>query len=246
MQETKARINPRLIDALFDWKHGIIPVYNIEDLAALQRAVKETHRLSFVQAYKLRIHKSLRGLSSAVKVIRHYTRLPVICDLSHDKYNGSNLRYLGRLPVDAVTIPYSSYEELEDFLRMCNRSGLTSILKDSREEPWESCEIFPEAYKMGINHFLLSEAGSREIRRCISGFRSLQGKPRFIVRFSGKDLCGAALQAFSMVGLYPCYVALGDGEGRVVSLGEMNRVWNTLRAFSPTKCGYDRRRTDKM
>lgn len=77
------------MDTLLKNKYGIIISCDFSNIEKLEKLIKETCSLDFIQGYKIGMTLVLKnGIQNVISIIRKHTDLPIICD--HQKF-GSDI-----------------------------------------------------------------------------------------------------------------------------------------------------------
>ncbi|MEM2122587.1 MAG: orotidine 5'-phosphate decarboxylase / HUMPS family protein [Candidatus Bathyarchaeia archaeon] len=236
---------------MFKIEFGIIIACDVESLKALENLVKSTSNLEFIAGYKIGSPLVIQyGLNKIIRVIRGFSRLPVIYD--HQKYGtdipeicaGSQLKAIGSSGIDGLIIfPQAGVETLRKTVESCIEAGITPIVGGEmthkgyldREGGYISGDaperIYRDAAALGVTHFIVPGNKPASIilyKEIIE--REGVGNPVFMFPGIGKGQGGDIRAAFKASRPYRAFSIIGRGiYGEPDPRGAAMEFWRMIR-----------------
>jgi orotidine-5'-phosphate decarboxylase len=216
---------------IFRLKYGIIVACDMQNIKDLERTVKATCNLSFIQGYKIGMEFAVEfGIKNVTSILKKYTKLPIIYD--HQKLgtdipeisSGRILDILKSAGVDSVIIfPQAGIETLKATIKGCIERGLLPItggemthkgylqseggyIADSAPE-----RMYEDAAKLGSKHFVIPGTKIDKMKQYKEKLSRIIESPVFLFPGIGKGQGGDILEAFNAVKPFNSYAIVGRG-----------------------------------
>lgn len=234
---------------LFRASWGIVPACDMSDLAELERVVKATHKLSFVQGYKVGMVPALSvGLAHLVATIRKFTDLPIIYD--HQKFGtdipeicgGEIVGLFSESGVQSVIIfPHAGIRTLEAATKALFQAGLIPMVGGEMTHPGylqseggyiadgAPTRIYMDAVGLGVSYFIVPGTRLQSMARFKAQLDQVVVEPKFLFPGVGRGQGGDIVAAFKQVAPAPAYAIVGRGITAEADPSEAaKRLWGTV------------------
>ncbi|MHB8279325.1 MAG: orotidine 5'-phosphate decarboxylase / HUMPS family protein [Candidatus Humimicrobiaceae bacterium] len=219
------------MDILLKDKHGIIISCDFSNIEKLEKLVKETCSLDFIQGYKigmaLAVKNSMRTVTDA---IRKYSNLPIIYD--HQKFgtdtaeicSGEILQIIKNAGVNALVVfPLAGIETLKLIIKECFKVGLVPIVGgDMAHVGYTAIEggyidesaaqrIYIDAATVGVTHFILPCSKLERIKIYMHKLGNIVGNPKIFLAGIKEEINEELLEACRIIHSYNSYAIIGRG-----------------------------------
>ncbi len=234
---------------LFTSKYGVIPACDVSSLPALEKLVKSTYDLSFIQGYKIGMELVIRhGVENVTAELRNHTSLPIIYD--HQKFgtdipdicSGRILEHLKMAGVDAIIIfPQAGVETLEATVRACEALELVPIVGGEMTHHGYLAEeggyitddgperMYRDAARFGVLHFVVPGTRLESMKKYRSQLEDIVEEPKFLFPGIGRGQGGDIVAAFTAVEPLSAYAIVGRGiYAEEDSREAATRLWNSV------------------
>jgi len=212
-------------------KHGIIISCDFGSIEKLEKVIKETCPLDFVQGYKIGMALALKnGIQNITTVIRKYTDLPIIYD--HQKFgsdipeicSGEVLKVIKEAGIEALVVfPHGGIETLKSTVEECFRIGLIPIVGGDMSHPGynvkdggyidegSSQRIYIDAAAIGVTHFMLPCLKLERIKIYMHKLVNIVSNPQIFITGIREEVTEEFLEACKIIHSYNSYAVIGRG-----------------------------------
>jgi len=212
-------------------KHGIIISCDFGSIEKLEKIIKETCSLDFMQGYKIGMTLALKnGIQNVTAVIRKYTNLPIIYD--HQKFgsdipeicSGEILKVIKEAGIEALVVfPHGGIETLKSIVKECFRIGLTPIVGGDMSHPGynvkdggyidegSSQRIYIDAAAIGVTHFMLPCLKLERIKIYMHKLVNIVSNPQIFITGIREEVTEEFLEACKIIHSYNSYAVIGRG-----------------------------------
>jgi len=212
-------------------KHGIIVSCDFSSIEKLERIIKETCPLNFIQGYKIGMTLVLKnGIQKVTGAVRKHTDLPIIYD--HQKFgtdiaeicSGEILQIIKDAGADALVVfPHAGIETLKSIIKECFRIGLIPIVGGDMShtgyyvedggyiDEGASQKIYIDAATIGVTHFILPCSKLERIKIYMHKLVNIVSNPQIFITGIREEVSEEFLEACKIIHSYNSYAVIGRG-----------------------------------
>jgi orotidine-5'-phosphate decarboxylase len=219
------------MDTLLKSKHGIIISCDFSNIEKLEKLVKETCSLDFIQGYKIGMILVLKnGIKKVTSIIKKHTDSPIVYD--HQKFgsdipeicSGEILQIIKDAGVEALVIfPHAGIETLKSTVKECFKIGLIPIVGGDMSHPGynvkdggyidegASQRIYIDAATIGVTHFILPCLKLERIKIYMHKLVNIVNNPQIFITGIREEVTEEFLEACKIIHSYNSYSVIGRG-----------------------------------
>jgi len=219
------------MDTLLKNKHGIIISCDFSNIEKLEKLVKETCSLDFIQGYKIGMLLTIKNsIQKITDIIRKHSDLPIIYD--HQKFgtdipeicSGEILQIIKNAGVNALVVfPLGGGETLKLVIKECFKVGLTPIVGGDMDHTGYIVEeggyidesaaqrIYIDAATIGVTHFMLPCSKLNRLKIYMHKLANIVANPQIFLTGIKEELSEELLDACAVIHDYNSFAIVGRG-----------------------------------